>query len=171
MEAHMKIAEIKELIESVAHHGITELEIDSSGMKLKIRKELPVASLVVPAAPAALPVVVPPGPLAPPLLSSEAVSPGTVPGPPAPSEAGDLFLVRSPIVGTFYRAPNPNADPFVKVGDEVEPGRVLCIVEAMKLMNEIESEVSGEMTRIFVENGESVEFGQALFGIRLTKKA
>ncbi len=166
----MKIDEIKELIESVAHHGITELDIDSSGMKLKIRKELPPSSVVIPPVPAALPMVAPLVPPAPSLLG-EAVSPALVSGPPAPSEAGDLFLVRSPIVGTFYRAPNPNAELFVKVGDPVEPGRVLCIVEAMKLMNEIESEVSGEMAKIFVENGEPVEFGQALFGIRLAKKA
>ena len=79
--------------------------------------------------------------------------------------------VRSPIVGTFYRAPNPDAEPFVKAGDMVEPGRVLCIIEAMKLMNEIEAEVSGEVVKIYVENGEPVEFGQTLFGIRLSKKA
>ncbi len=166
----MKIDEIKELIESVAQHGITELDIDSSGMKLKIRKELPSSSVMVSSVPAAIPGGASLAPPTPP-LSGEAASPALVSGPPTPSEAGDLFLVRSPIVGTFYHAPNPNSDPFVKVGDVVEPGRVLCIVEAMKLMNEIESEVGGEIAEIFVENGEPVEFGQALFGIRLAKKA
>ena len=82
----------------------------------------------------------------------------------------ELYVVRSPIVGTFYRAPNSNAEAFVKLGDLVEPGRVLCIIEAMKLMNEIESEVSGEIAKIYLENGEPVEFGQALFGIRLVQK-
>jgi acetyl-CoA carboxylase biotin carboxyl carrier protein len=80
-------------------------------------------------------------------------------------------VVRSPIVGTFYRAPNPDAEPFVKAGDTVESGRVLCIIEAMKLMNEIEAEVSGEIVKIYVENREPVEFGEALFGIRPAKEA
>ena len=74
--------------------------------------------------------------------------------------------MRSPIVGTFYRAPGPNADVFVKVGDRVEVGRVLCIVEAMKLMNEIESEFAGEIVKVFVENAQPVEYGQPLFAIR-----
>jgi acetyl-CoA carboxylase biotin carboxyl carrier protein len=166
----MKIDEIKELIESVARHGITELDIDSSGMKLKIRKELPPAAAVASSFPASVPVAASPVPAAL-SFSAEIAPPAAVAGPPAPAEAADLFLVRSPIVGTFYRAPNPNADPYAKIGDTVEPGRVLCIVEAMKLMNEIESDVSGEIIKIFVENGEPVEFGQALFGIRLAKKA
>ena len=83
----------------------------------------------------------------------------------------DLVIVRSPIVGTFYRASNPDAEPFVRLGDFVESGRVLCIIEAMKLMNEIESEASGEIVKIYLENGEPVEFGQSLFGIRPLKKA
>jgi oxaloacetate decarboxylase (Na+ extruding) subunit alpha len=163
----MKIEEIKELIESVAQHGITELDIESSGMKLTIRKELPPAAVV------AAPLLAPPPAMSPGVpLSTLQVGETTPPvaSPPAPAEAADLILVRSPIVGTFYRAPNPNADPFIKVGDTVEPGRVLCIVEAMKLMNEIEAETSGELVKIFVENGEPVEFGQALFGIRPSKK-
>jgi len=82
----------------------------------------------------------------------------------------DLFLAKSPIVGTFYASPSPGAEPFVKIGMHVDSGQTLCIVEAMKLMNEIESEVSGEVLRIFVENGQPVEYGQPLFGIRPSRK-
>src|SRR6266568_3480936 len=82
----------------------------------------------------------------------------------------DLHLVKSPIVGTFYESPSPGAEAFVKVGAHIETGQALCIVEAMKLMNEIESDVSGEVIRIFVENGQPVEYGQPLFGIRPTRK-
>jgi acetyl-CoA carboxylase biotin carboxyl carrier protein len=84
--------------------------------------------------------------------------------------AEDLHLVKSPIVGTFYGSPSPGAEPFVKVGVYVETGQTLCIVEAMKLMNEIESDVSGEVLRIFAENGQPVEYGQPLFGIRPSRK-
>ena len=109
--------------------------------------------------------------------------PGAVtPGPPRAAESGnttgeeatrgaeDLFLVKSPIVGTFYGSPSPGAEPFVKVGTHVDSGQTLCIVEAMKLMNEIESEVTGEVLRIFAENGQPVEYGQPLFGIRPSRK-
>jgi acetyl-CoA carboxylase biotin carboxyl carrier protein len=82
----------------------------------------------------------------------------------------DLFLVKSPIVGTFYGSPSPGSEPFVKVGSYVDAGQTLCIVEAMKLMNEIESETSGEVLRIFAENGQPVEYGQPLFGIRPSRK-
>ena len=162
----MNIKEIKELIEVVSQHGITDLEVERSGVKVRIRKEgQPVVVSSVPThSTYAFPTGYPPA------------APGMVnPSPPAESVASKedegLLNVRSPIVGTFYRAPNPDAEPFVKAGDMVEPGRVLCIIEAMKLMNEIEAEVSGEIVKIYVENGEPVEFGQALFGIRLSKKA
>jgi acetyl-CoA carboxylase biotin carboxyl carrier protein len=79
-------------------------------------------------------------------------------------------MVKSPIVGTFYASPAPDAEPFVQVGDHVEPGQVLCIIEAMKLMNEIESDVAGEIIRIHVENGQPVEYGEPLFSIRPTRK-
>ena len=85
----------------------------------------------------------------------------------APSEPTEaLHIIKSPIVGTFYSGPNPTAAPFVKAGDVVEAGRVLCIIEAMKLMNEIESEVAGEIVRVFVENGQPVEYGQPLFAVK-----
>jgi acetyl-CoA carboxylase biotin carboxyl carrier protein len=167
----MKIEEIKELIESVAKNGITELEVEQGGIKVKIRKEIPASTSVLaapvqgaPAVSAGIQVVA-----SPPLEESSRPA-SAVATAPAPVEAGDLFIVRSPIVGTFYRASNPNVDPFVKIGDVVESGKVLCIVEAMKLMNEIEAETGGEIVKIFVENGEPVEFGQSLFGIRPSRK-
>jgi acetyl-CoA carboxylase biotin carboxyl carrier protein len=166
----MNIKEIKELIEVVSQHGITDLEVERSGVKVRIRKD-------------GQPVVVSPGPVPSTYAFPTGYPPASTPAvegttgaaiPAVPATANEdegLLHVRSPIVGTFYRSPNPDAEPFVKAGDMVEPGRVLCIIEAMKLMNEIEAEVSGEIVKIYVENGEPVEFGQALFGIRLSKKA
>jgi acetyl-CoA carboxylase biotin carboxyl carrier protein len=163
----MNIKEIKELIEVVSQHGITDLEVERSGVKVRIRKEgQPV--VVSSGGPAHSTYAFPTG--YPPAAAPAATS-ASVPVAPNENEDEGLLHVRSPIVGTFYRAPNPDAEPFVKAGDTVEPGRVLCIIEAMKLMNEIEAEVSGEVVKIYVENGEPVEFGQALFGIRLSKKA
>lgn len=162
-EKGMNIKEIKELMEAVSQNGITELEVERSGVKVRIRKEnlSPQSSAwPSPAAP----------PVSPPLVSTGATDNGDSAIPVLTERSVEskenLFIVRSPIVGTFYRSPNPTADPFVKSGDSVEPGRVLCIIEAMKLMNEIEAEVGGEVANIYVENGEPVEFGQALFGIR-----
>jgi acetyl-CoA carboxylase biotin carboxyl carrier protein len=90
--------------------------------------------------------------------------------PPAVEKATDLHVIKSPIVGTFYWAPSPDAEPFVTVGAHVEPGQVLCIIEAMKLMNEIESDVAGEVAKIFPANGTPVEYGEPLFGIRPNHK-
>jgi acetyl-CoA carboxylase biotin carboxyl carrier protein len=89
---------------------------------------------------------------------------------PSPATASDVHVIKSPIVGTYYASPSPNADAFVAVGAKVEPGQVLCIIEAMKLMNEIESDVAGEVVQIFVENGKPVEYGEPLFGIRARGK-
>jgi len=161
----MNIKEIKELIEVVSQHGITDLEVERSGVKVRIRKEGQ-PMVVSSGGPAQTTYAFPTG--YPPAAAPAATGIPTVPV--APNEDEGLLHVRSPIVGTFYRSPNPDAEPFVKAGDTVEPGRVLCIIEAMKLMNEIEAEVSGEVVKIYVENGEPVEFGQALFGIRLSKK-
>ena len=101
--------------------------------------------------------------------ASVAVSESSTPVPPA-APADDLHVIKSPIVGTFYAAPNPEAGPFVKVGDMVQAGQTVCIIEAMKLMNEIEAEISGEVVRILVENGHPVEYGEPLFAVRPTDK-
>jgi oxaloacetate decarboxylase alpha subunit len=160
----MNIKEIKELIEAVCRNGIAELEVERAGVKVRIRKEGQ-TSLMGSALPA-------PG-LAASYPASNSSPIGGVSSPTKPATDAslvvnddNLFIVRSPIVGTFYRAANPNGEPFVKLGDLVESGQILCIIEAMKLMNEIESEVSGEVVKIYLENGEPVEFGQSLFGIR-----
>jgi acetyl-CoA carboxylase biotin carboxyl carrier protein len=103
-------------------------------------------------------------------LEAPDASSGGAPAPAGVRSTEDLHLVKSPIVGTFYESPSPGTEAFVKIGTHVETGKILCIVEAMKLMNEIESDVSGEVIRIFVENGQPVEYGQPLFGIRPSRK-
>ena len=157
----MTLKELKELIDLfTTRESIEELEIERAGVRLKVRRQASRQS--VPEAVAA-PVAGKPAAVAtsePPVAAASA--------PPAPVQNDDLFHVKAPIVGTFYKAPNPNSPAFVNVGDYVEKGTVLCIVEAMKLMNEIESEVSGQITAAFVENGQPVEFGQKLFAIKRT---
>ena len=151
----MTLKELKELIDLfTSRESIEELEIEKAGVRLKVRRQSRQTVHEVPAAPVhARPVPVP---------APEAPAPM-----PAPAvQNDDLFHVKAPIVGTFYKAPNPGSPPFVNVGDFVEKGTVLCIVEAMKLMNEIESEVAGQVSAAFVENGQPVEFGQKLFAIK-----
>ena len=159
----MNVKEIKELIDIVARRGLAGLEIEHAGFRLRIEGPRPaepaVAHRVVSYQPAE--------PLesgAPLALGKAAAPPAAAPAAPEP-DAG-LHVVTSPIVGTFYRSPNPEAEPFVKVGDSVEKGKTLCIVEAMKLMNEIESDVEGTIEAIYPPNGQPVEFGERLFAIR-----
>jgi acetyl-CoA carboxylase biotin carboxyl carrier protein len=137
--------EIKELIQLVIESGIAELEIERSGDRVRIRRTLE------PATAAPLPVVV---------ETAQSASPA------APEPATNEHIQKSPIVGTYYDAPKPGDPPFVKVGDVVELGQVLCVIESMKLMNEIECEVAGTIVAKPVENGRPVEFGQALLKIR-----
>ena len=158
----MTLNEVKELIELVSTKGFAEFEIAHADFKLKIVANVaPWAS-----APAAAPVItaVAPPPAA--VAAPAAAAAAPVAATPAPAAEEDLYIVKSPIVGTFYRSPSPTAEPFVKVGDVVDVGAVLCIVEAMKLMNEIECERAGEIVKLFVENGQPVEYGQPLFGLR-----
>jgi len=169
----MNVKEIKQLVDLVARRGLAGLEIERAGFRIRI--EGPARpSVVVARRGAALPGS-DPSPLAeiatatlPPAAS---VVPVTVSLPsaaaPAAAEAEGLHVITSPIVGTFYRAPSPEAEPFVKVGDEVEKGKTLCIVEAMKLMNEIESDVGGTIVAIYPQNGQPVEFGEKLFALQL----
>jgi len=149
----MTLKELKELIDLfTSRESIEELEIEKAGVRLKVKRQ---SRLAVHEAPAV--VAVQARPVAVPVQETPA---------PTPPPQDDLFHVKAPIVGTFYKAPNPSSPPFVSVGDFVEKGTVLCIVEAMKLMNEIESEVAGQVTAAFVENGQPVEFGQKLFAIK-----
>jgi len=170
----MNQKEIKELIELLVEKDITEFELERGDVKVHVKRGNSTSHVVhvAPALPAVPPVpmaVAPPAPSpAAPELGSPTASPSAPAPPRAPEETpeADLFTVKSPIVGTFYEAPSPGTPPFVKVGDVVKEGQVLCIIEAMKLMNEIEAEVSGVIAKVFVTNASPVEYGMPLFGIR-----
>jgi len=167
------LQQLRELVEFLKANGIAEFDMERTDLKVRLKfaglqPAVPAVDLshlaaiaAQSAAPAAVAVPVLPQAVAP---AAQAVA---APAAPA-AEAGleGAHIVKSPIVGTFYEAPSPDADPFVKIGDHVSSGQVLCIVEAMKLMNEIEADVAGEVVKLFVKTGQPVEYGQALFAIR-----
>lgn len=164
-----ELEQIEQLLSYMSEHNLEEFEFENGAVRIRLKK--PSAAPVYAAAPPprahAAPEII--------VAGSPAAQTGGTPPPAAPAHAAsaaseDLHLVKSPIVGTYYGAPSPGAEPFVKVGGFVENGQTLCIVEAMKLMNEIESDASGEVLRVFVENGQPVEYGQPLFGIRPSRK-
>jgi acetyl-CoA carboxylase biotin carboxyl carrier protein len=158
----MNQKEIKELIELLVEKDITEFEIERGDVKLHIRRG-GTAQVVHMAAPvAAAPVSAPPTASA----ATEAAKPAVVAAFTAAEDDANLHVVKSPIVGTFYEAASPGSPPFVTVGDTVKEGQVLCIIEAMKLMNEIEADATGVIVKQFVNNGSPVEYGMPLFGIR-----
>jgi acetyl-CoA carboxylase biotin carboxyl carrier protein len=159
----MNQKEIKELIEFLIEKDIAEFELERGDVKVRIKRtaEIPVAPL-----PETRYYVTPPAAAPGAEVSVSPASPPAVPTKAAPAEEDNLHKVRSPIVGTFYESPSPGSPPFVKPGDIVELGQVLCIVEAMKLMNEIESDVAGEIVKKLVANGQPIEYGQELFAIR-----
>jgi acetyl-CoA carboxylase biotin carboxyl carrier protein len=156
-----KFEEICELIQLVGSSGVSTLEVEHAGSRVRIegRAQATAVPVAGPAADVSAPQPTPEAP--PPAPVAAAPEPDA-----APAEEENLHSISSPIVGTFYRAPNPDADPYVKVGDFVEPGQTLCIVEAMKLMNEIESDVSGTVVRVLPENAQPVEYGENLFLVR-----
>jgi acetyl-CoA carboxylase biotin carboxyl carrier protein len=139
----LKFSEIKELIKLVDNSSLQEIEIENEGSKVAIRKPAKTEQVIVAA----------PAPVAAPIVAA------------APADA-NLHKITSPMVGTFYTSPSPTAPQFVQPGDKVNPKSVVCIVEAMKLMNEIEAEVKGEIVEILVENGQLVEYGQPLFLVK-----
>jgi acetyl-CoA carboxylase biotin carboxyl carrier protein len=162
---------IQELLDLLAGREITEFEMEQQGVKIRVRRgnagdpahvngqaPSPV-SVMAASSPAPLPAA--PVPVSPPAPAA-----GELPV----ESTEDLFIMKSPIVGTFYSASSPNAPPFAQVGDKVQVGQVLCIIEAMKLMNELESEVAGTLVRAYVENGRPVEYGQSLFAIEPLQK-
>jgi acetyl-CoA carboxylase biotin carboxyl carrier protein len=165
--------QIKELIELVAQRGLQGLEIERSGFRLKVDGQAVAQQVVYAAAPAGEPshAAAAPAPAAPAPLAISAAAPAAVsatasaPEKPAGPPAGS-HIINSPIVGTFYRSPSPDAPSFVEVGSRVKKGQVLCIIEAMKLMNEIESDVDGEILEIYPKNAQPVEFGEPLFAVR-----
>lgn len=167
----MNLKEIKELIALVVEKGLTEFELERSGVKVRIKRPNPADNGMLAA------------PVTPQLILPPVAVPMAVPGapaghlPPAPAEAAaatgpqeDLHFIKSPIVGTFYASPNPDAPAFAKPGDNVEAGQTLCIIEAMKLMNEIESDVAGEIVKCYVANAQPVEYGERLFSLRPRRK-
>ena len=158
--AFLTFKEILELLDRVADRGIGAVEVESAGLRVRIegKKAEPAA------APYAAPVAMQGGP-----QGSPAAGPAPAPGPaPEPVESDEgLHIVTSPIVGTFYRSPSPEAESFINIGDRIGKGDVLCIVEAMKLMNEIESDVEGIVARIYPQNGQPIEYGEKLFAVKL----
>jgi acetyl-CoA carboxylase biotin carboxyl carrier protein len=160
----MNQKELKELIDFLIEKDIAEFELERGDVKVRIKRGANHATV--------LPnqfVAVPSPVVAAPMTVETAHAPGTVPAAAAPAQAAEesgLHEVKSPIVGTFYESPSPGSPPFVKAGDEIAVGQILCIIEAMKLMNEIEADVSGELVKRLVTNGQPVEYGQPLFLIR-----
>jgi acetyl-CoA carboxylase biotin carboxyl carrier protein len=157
----MNQKELKELIEFLIEKDIAEFELERGDVKVKIKRG---------ADPLAMPVIshVTAVPTAPAQAAVSYASPAApVPAAPAAEPQEELHIVKSPIVGTFYESPAPGAPPFIKTGDMVQAGQVLCIIEAMKLMNEIESDASGEIVKMLAVNGKPVEYGQPLFAIRV----
>jgi len=178
-DAGLNMEELRELTELFSAHGLTDFEFENAEIRIRLSRN-PAPAAAVPLVPAAA---------LNPLAALQAAGAGAAPAPtssaapasqPAPSAEGgqqaaaapepaaeeELHVITSPIVGTFYRSPSPTAEPFVKVGTQVEPDSVVCIIEAMKLMNEIPAETSGTIAKIYVENGQPVEYGQALFGVK-----
>jgi acetyl-CoA carboxylase biotin carboxyl carrier protein len=164
----MNQKELKELIEFLIEKDIAEFELERGDVKVRVKRgeanpELRfVPARFVPAGGAVIPAVA-----ASMAIPASAPATAAAPAVQAPSaDDKDLFIVKSPIVGTFYESPSPGSPPFVVIGDTISVGQVLCIIEAMKLMNEIESEVTGEIVKKLVTNGQPVEYGQPLFAIR-----
>jgi acetyl-CoA carboxylase biotin carboxyl carrier protein len=159
----MNVDAIKQILDLVREHELTEFELEQGGVKLRVKKQGSAPPAPAPAAPQMAP------------LPAAALAPlATVPAAiaAAPDAAADelleLSVVTSPIVGTFYRSPDPSSPSFVEVGQRVKKGQTLCIIEAMKLMNEIESEYEGEIVKVYVENGQPVQYGERLFAVKTT---
>jgi len=163
------VEQLERLLDFMAAHDLEEFEYEHEGLHIRLRKAAGGSDAPArPARRAASPVAAAPAVTAP---HAAAAEPGSVAQAPSAVPADDgLHIVKSPIVGTFYASPSPDAAPFVSEGDTVKAGQVVCIVEAMKLMNEIEADVAGEVVRVLVENKQPVEYGQPLFSIRPGKK-
>jgi acetyl-CoA carboxylase biotin carboxyl carrier protein len=163
----MEFDEINRILDMVREHELSEFELEREGFKIRIKKGTPAPAAAPFAPPVTQQVVAPPAP-APIAVPAPPAPLEAVPGPPAAaSDEIDFALVKSPIVGTFFRASEPGAAPFVDVGTAVKKGQVLCIIEAMKLMNEIDSEYDGEIVKVYVENGQPVQYGERLFAIKV----
>src|SRR5689334_10103729 len=163
----MDLDEIKQILEMMREHELAEFELERENIELRLRKNTapwPAPMAAMPQVAYATPV---PQPMAPAIPWSNGAS--SAPVLTAANEDVDFAIVKSPIVGTFYRAPEPGAPNFVEVGASVRKGQVLCIIEAMKLMNEIECDTDGEITAVYVENGRAVQFGDRLYAVRVSR--
>jgi acetyl-CoA carboxylase biotin carboxyl carrier protein len=161
----MNLDDINKILDLMREHDLAEFELERDGLRIRVRK----GGQQVTVAPAAMMPVAMPAPVAvpaAPAAQAAAASAGVVPIEVA--EGVELAVIKSPIVGTFYRSSEPGARAFVEVGDQVRRGQVLCIIEAMKLMNEIESDCDGELSVIYVENGKPVQFGDRLFAVKVS---
>ena len=153
----MNLDEIRQILDMVREHELAEFELEQDGVKLRLRK----GGIAVAAAPAvAMPLMAAPVATPAPAAAAATTSAGM------PEEGEEFAVVTAPIVGTFYRSPSPEASAFVEVGARVRKGQTLCIIEAMKLMNEIEAEYDGEVVKIYVENGQPVQYGDRLFAFK-----
>jgi acetyl-CoA carboxylase biotin carboxyl carrier protein len=163
----MDLNQIREILDLVREHELAEFEIEHEGLRLKVRKDANGAHVVtVPAPAAALQAPAAGVAMALPAAAASAASAAAAAAEAAAEADIELAVVKSPIVGTFYRSPEPAAASFVEIGSTVKKGDVLCIIEAMKLMNEIDSEYDGEIVNIYVENGQPVQYGERLYAIR-----
>jgi acetyl-CoA carboxylase biotin carboxyl carrier protein len=180
-EPSLNMEELRDLVKLIAEHGFTDFELEREGFRVRLRRELApqmlaaqtnLAPQTLAPTDSAAQSVAASGSQAP--SAATAQTGASIPSPPHPGEQAeaaaaedaDLHIITSPIVGTFYRYPSPTAEPFVRLGSQVHPDVVVCIIEAMKLMNEIQAETTGVVEKIYVENGQPVEYGQPLFGIK-----
>jgi acetyl-CoA carboxylase biotin carboxyl carrier protein len=155
----MNLDDIREVLALVREHDLAEIEIERDGLKIRVRKAGHPVAIMPPA--------VPIPPIAAPMAAAAPTAAAPSGAAPIAGNGVDLAVIKSPIVGTFYRSAEPGAQPFVEVGDSIRKGQVLCIIEAMKLMNEIESDCDGELAAVYVDNGRPVQFGERLFSVKI----
>jgi acetyl-CoA carboxylase biotin carboxyl carrier protein len=147
----MKAKEIRDLIDFISESGLEEVNIETEEFKIKVKRNAEMPAGTVMSAPASAPAPVP------------AAAPSSPTPPPSSSDDANYLTIKSPMIGTFYRSANPESDAFVQIGDKVTAGQTVCIIEAMKLFNEIESEISGTIVKVLVDNASPIEYDQPLF--------
>ena len=155
----MKAKELRELIDFISNTGLEEVNIETEEFKVKVKRSPDTVAVAAPAVAAPAPIATAPSPVP----TAPAAAPATPEDKLAAAASSNLIEIKSPMIGTFYRTPNPDSPSFVNVGDKVKPGDTVCIVEAMKLFNEIESEISGTIVEVLVDNASPVEYDQPLF--------
>jgi acetyl-CoA carboxylase biotin carboxyl carrier protein len=167
-ETHLPMEELRDLFALFTEHGLTEFEIEREGIRVHLGRNLTPQIVTAQPQAVAAPVLhaTPQEQQSTSAATTTAPAEAAQPTQAAPAEEENLHVIISPIVGTFYRSPSPNTEPFIRLGSHVDPDSVVCIIEAMKLMNEIQAETSGEIAKIYVENGQPVEYGQPLFGVK-----